>query len=76
MDDSSENSVVYWRVRSATSVLLFLIFLVLKLVGVIDWHWVWVCAPLWFPFLIDVAALIVAVLIFIVLVIIEAIKGD
>ena len=26
---------------------LFLIFLVLKLVGVIDWSWWWVTAPLW-----------------------------
>jgi membrane protein YdbS with pleckstrin-like domain len=26
---------------------LFLIFLVLKLVGVIDWSWWWVTSPLW-----------------------------
>jgi hypothetical protein len=26
---------------------LFLIFLVLKLVGVIDWSWWWVASPLW-----------------------------
>lgn len=26
---------------------LFLIFLVLRLVGVIDWSWWWVTAPLW-----------------------------
>lgn len=26
---------------------LFLIFLVLKLVGVITWSWWWVTAPLW-----------------------------
>lgn len=28
-------------------VLLFLIFLVLKLTGHIDWSWWWVTAPLW-----------------------------
>ncbi len=28
-------------------VLLFILFLVLKLVGVIAWSWVWVTAPLW-----------------------------
>jgi phosphoglycerol transferase MdoB-like AlkP superfamily enzyme len=27
--------------------ILFLIFLVLKLCGVIDWSWWWVTAPLW-----------------------------
>ena len=29
---------------------LFLIFLVLKLCGVIAWSWWWVTAPLWIPF--------------------------
>ena len=28
---------------------LFLIFLVLKLCGVITWSWWWVTAPLWIP---------------------------
>lgn len=28
---------------------LFLIFLILKLVGAIDWSWWWVFAPLWMP---------------------------
>lgn len=28
-------------------VILFLIFLVLKLTGVIGWSWWWVTAPLW-----------------------------
>lgn len=34
---------------------LFLVFLVLKLIGQIDWSWWWVTAPLWGP----IAALIV-----------------
>ena len=29
---------------------LFLIFLVLKLTGQIDWSWWWVTVPLWLPF--------------------------
>ena len=29
---------------------LFVVFLVLKLCGVIDWPWIWVFAPLWIPF--------------------------
>jgi Flp pilus assembly protein TadB len=28
---------------------LFLVFLVLKLTGVVAWSWVWVLAPLWVP---------------------------
>lgn len=28
---------------------LLVVFLILKLTGVIAWPWVWVCAPLWIP---------------------------
>ena len=28
---------------------MFLVFLVLKLTGHIDWSWLWVTAPLWGP---------------------------
>ncbi len=28
---------------------LFVVFLVLKLVGVIAWSWWWITAPLWIP---------------------------
>ena len=29
--------------------LITLIFVVLKLTGVIDWSWIWVTCPLWIP---------------------------
>jgi hypothetical protein len=29
--------------------LVFIVFLILKLVGTIDWSWWWVTAPLWIP---------------------------
>lgn len=37
---------------------MFLIFLTLKLVGVIAWSWWWVTAPLWMPFTILVLILV------------------
>ena len=30
--------------------LLALIFITLKLVGVIEWSWLWVLSPIWLPF--------------------------
>lgn len=30
--------------------MLLILFLTLKLVGVIDWSWWWVLSPLWVPF--------------------------
>lgn len=41
---------------------LFLIFLVLKLVGVITWSWWWVTAPLWIPFVIVIGFIVLLVL--------------
>jgi hypothetical protein len=37
------------------------IFVVLKLIGVIDWPWVWVLSPLWIGFL--AGCLIIAIII-------------
>ena len=45
-------------------VILFVVFLILKLTGHIDWSWWWVTSPLWIPitivlgFLIIVAAIL------------------
>jgi hypothetical protein len=31
-------------------VILFVVFLILKLTGHIDWSWLWVTSPPWIPF--------------------------
>lgn len=41
---------------------LFIVFLVLKLVGVISWSWWWVFSPLWIPFILFLLILGVIVL--------------
>ena len=38
---------------------LLVVFIVLKLVGVIDWSWIWVLAPFWIPTLIVIFLIIV-----------------
>lgn len=38
---------------------LFIVFLVLKLIGVITWSWWWVTAPLWGPFVLIIVILII-----------------
>lgn len=43
--------------------ILFIVFLILKLCGTIDWSWWWVTAPIWIPLSISVVLVIlVAVL--------------
>ena len=49
-------------------VILFTVFLVLKLTGTIDWSWWWVTSPLWIPF---VAAVIILGVIGVIAIIIE-----
>lgn len=39
--------------------LVFIVFLVLKLTGVIDWSWWWVTSPLWLAAMAMVAGLII-----------------
>lgn len=39
---------------------LGVVFIVLKLVGVIDWPWIWVLAPFWISFIIGIVGIIIA----------------
>jgi hypothetical protein len=45
MSNRKNNVVVSYGVGFTE--ILFLVFLVLKLTGVIDWSWWWITAPLW-----------------------------
>ena len=45
---------------------VFLVFLTLKLCGVLQWSWWWVTAPLWIPAGIGVAALLVVLFVAII----------
>ena len=41
---------------------LGIVFIVLKLIGVISWSWWWVLAPFWIPFaLVILCAIIIAI---------------
>ena len=42
-------------------VVLFLIFLVLKLCGAIAWSWWWVTAPLWGGFILCFALIVIGI---------------
>jgi len=48
--------------------ILFIVFLVLKLTDTIDWSWWWVTSPLWIPF---VAAAVILGIVGIIAIIIE-----
>lgn len=41
--------------------LLAIVFITLKLLGVITWSWLWVLAPIWMPLAVGVVVLIVLI---------------
>lgn len=43
--------------------MLTLIFIVLKLCGVINWSWIWVLAPTWISIILTITIIIVALFI-------------
>jgi len=42
-------------------ILVFIVFLILKLTNTIDWSWLWITSPLWIPW--SVVVLIIAILV-------------
>ena len=42
---------------------LFIVFLVLKLTGTVDWSWWWVTSPVWIGFATTLIALIFAIVV-------------
>jgi len=52
--------------------ILFIVFLVLKLTGTIDWSWWWVTSPLWIPF---AAAAVILGIVGVIAIIVEYINN-
>lgn len=44
-------------------IILFVVFLILKLTGNIDWSWWWVTSPLWIPIAIVIAFIILGIIV-------------
>ena len=64
----NNNKVV---VHTPICMILFIVFLVLKLTNVINWSWWWVTAPLWIPVSIALVLLLIAIAILGIIAIIE-----
>lgn len=47
---------------SSLGTVLTLVFVILKLTGVIDWSWWWVLSPIWIPFSLVFVIFLVATL--------------
>jgi len=47
------------KTSGGIGIILFLIFLILKLTKTIDWSWWWVTSPLWLPIALITSLLII-----------------
>lgn len=56
-------------------IIVFLAFLMLKLANIIDWEWLWVCAPLWLPVGVGAALFIIYIIVTVALSMIEKKEG-
>ena len=61
-------------ISSSLTTILFVVFLVLKLTGNIDWSWWWVTSPLWLPIAILIGFVALIITVGIILVVLN--KGD
>lgn len=60
---SNENKTVIKKQGLSFSSLLTIIFIVLKLIGVIEWSWLWVLSPLWISVGLSLAIYLIGMLI-------------
>lgn len=56
--------------------LLTIVFIVLKLLNVIEWSWWWVLSPIWISFGITIAVILIIVIVAIIVGIIKAKKEN
>lgn len=58
----STNKNVNIRLGGNFFTTLGLVFIVLKLLGIITWSWLWVLSPFWIPFIIGIILVILSIL--------------
>ena len=58
----STNKNVNIRLGDSLCITLGLVFIVLKLLGVITWSWLWVLSPFWIPFVIGIILIILLII--------------
>ena len=66
MRNKTNNSANYSGGGLGLSGVLTVVFVVLKLVGVINWSWVWVLSPLWISAIITIVLIIILFIVYLV----------
>ena len=48
------------KIRINVDIMLFIIFLMLKLDGIINWQWIWIFSPFWIMWIAQISIAIIA----------------
>ena len=67
MNDNKVKVNTSINVNGLFGVLLAIVFITLKLYGIINWSWVWILCPLWIGLALYIAVLLISVIAAIVL---------
>ena len=70
-EDRNPNLTVSSMSLNSLGLIIFIVFLILKLVGVIDWSWLYVTMPLWIPIGLNITIFLIILTVYLI---IEAIK--
>ena len=57
----SDNKTTTVKSGIGFSGLLTIVFIVLKLIGIIEWSWVWVLSPLWISWIVGIVLLVILI---------------
>lgn len=49
-----------FKINMKFFILLFLLFMLLKIIGLINWSWWWVASPIWLPIVIGIFFIVIA----------------
>lgn len=57
----SDNKTTTVKSGIGFSGILTIVFIVLKLIGIIEWSWLWVLSPLWISWIVGIVLLVILI---------------
>ena len=66
-EDRNPNLTVSSMSLNSLGLIIFIVFLILKLVGVIDWSWLYITMPLWIPIGLNIAIFLITLTVYLII---------
>lgn len=66
-EDRNPNLTVSSMSLNSLGLIIFIVFLILKLVGVLDWSWLYVTMPLWIPIGLNIVIFLITLTVYLII---------